>query len=140
MAITASFSQGAGLLSVFGDGLGNSIRVSRDATGTLIVKGGGVSIKGGKPTVANTTKIQVFGLDGDDTITLDESNGALPPADLFGVAGNDVLTGGSGNDQLFGGAGNDTLLCKGGVDLLFVGGVDHNLVAGPGNYPRSAQT
>ena len=79
MAIIASFSSGAGLLSVFGDSLGNSIRVSRDATETLLVNGGGVSIKGGKPTVANTTKIQVFGLDGNDTITLDESNGALPP-------------------------------------------------------------
>ena len=133
MAIIASFSSGAGLLSVFGDSLGNSIRVSRDATETLLVNGGGVSIKGGKPTVANTTKIQVFGLDGNDTITLDESNGALPPADLFGGAGNDVLTGGSGNDQLFGGAGNDTLLGKGGDDLLFGGDGDDILIGGTGN-------
>jgi Ca2+-binding RTX toxin-like protein len=133
MAITASFSSGAGLLSVFGDSLGNSIRVSRDAAGTLLVNGGGVSIKGGKPTVANTTKIQVFGLEDDDTITLDESNGALPPADLFGGAGNDVLTGGSGNDQLFGGAGNDTLLGKGGDDLLFGGDGDDILIGGTGN-------
>ncbi|MFL5006971.1 MAG: hypothetical protein ACJ8DK_16650 [Microvirga sp.] len=39
-----------------------------------------------------------------------EVNGALPAANLFGGAGNDVLTGGSGNDQLFGQGDNDILL------------------------------
>ena len=63
----------------------------------------------------------MFGLAGNDTITLSEVNGALPLANLFGGGGNDVLTGGSGNDQLFGQAGNDTLLGKGGFDLLFGG-------------------
>ena len=56
--------------------------------------------------------IQVFGQGGNDTISLDETNGALPAAQLFGGAGNDTLTGGSGNDQLFGGAGNDTLSAR----------------------------
>ena len=74
MAITASFSSGAGA----------------------------VSIKRGQPSVANTRGIQAFGLGGDDTIFYDESNGVLPPAQLFAHVGYDVLTGGSGNDQLFG--------------------------------------
>ncbi len=60
------------------------------------MNGGAVAIDGGQPTVANTALIQVFGQGGDDTITLDETNGALPPAQLFGGAGNDTLTGGSG--------------------------------------------
>ena len=33
MAITASFLPGAGVLSVFGDSLGNTVRASRDAAG-----------------------------------------------------------------------------------------------------------
>ena len=73
--------------------------------------------------------IQVFGLGGNDVITLSEANGALPAAHLFGGAGNDVLTGGSGGDQLFGEAGNDTLLGKGGFDLLF-GGNDNDTLTG----------
>ena len=63
-------------------------------------------------------------------ITLSEVNGALPRANLFGGAGNDVLTGGSGGDQLFGQSGNDTLLGKGGFDLLFGGSENDTLTGG----------
>src|SRR5262249_13428980 len=133
MAIKASFSPSAGLLSIFGDSLDDTIAISRDAAGQIFVNGGNVSITGGTPTVANTAAIQVFGQGGNDTITLDESNGALPAAQLFGGAGNDVLTGGSGADQLFGGAGNDTLLGKGGNDLLFGGAGNDVLTGGDGD-------
>src|SRR4029077_9842605 len=81
-------------------------------------------------TVANTTRIRVFGLAGQDTISLSEANGALPAAVLYGGVGNDVVTGGSGNDQLFGQAGNDTLLGKGGFDLLFGGSENDTLTGG----------
>ena len=101
-AVTATFSAGAGTLSVFGDNLDNNITVSRNAAGHILVNGGAVSILGGTPTVANTSLIQVFGQGGNDTITLNEANGALPRANLFGGTGNDMLTGGSGNDMLFG--------------------------------------
>ena len=70
---------------------------------TFSINGGAVTVTGGTATVANTALIQVFGQGGNDTIALDETNGALPAAQLFGGAGNDTLTGGSGNDQLFGG-------------------------------------
>jgi len=73
-----------------------------------------VRVLGGRPTVANVKTVEIFGLGGNDTLTLDETNGALPKAILYGGAGNDTLTGGSGNDLLFGEAGNDTLLGKGG--------------------------
>ena len=75
----------------------------------------------------------MFGQDGNDTIALDETNGALPAAELFGGAGNDTLTGGSGNDQLFGQDGNDILLGKGGNDLLFGGDGNDVLTGGAGN-------
>jgi Ca2+-binding RTX toxin-like protein len=131
MATTASFI--AGKLSVFGDSLDNNITESRDAAGTILTNGGAVTVIGGHPTVANTTLIQVFGQAGNDTITMDEANGALPAAQLFGGAGNDVLTGGSGNDLLFGQSGNDTLLGKGGNDLLFGGDGNDTLTGGDGD-------
>ena len=133
MAIKASFFPTAGLLSVFGDNLDDTIVMSRDAAGQILVNGGAVPIAGGQATVANTALIQVFGQGGNDTITLDESNGALPAAQLFGGAGNDTLTGGSGADLLFGGAGNDTLLGKGGDDLLFGGAGNDTLIGGTGD-------
>ena len=126
-AVTSTFS--AGTLSINGDSLDNNITISRNAAGNILVNGGAVSVVGGTPTVANTSKIQVFGLGGNDVVTISEVNGALPAANLFGGAGNDTLTGGSGNDQLFGQAGNDTLLGKGGFDLLF-GGSENDTITG----------
>jgi Ca2+-binding RTX toxin-like protein len=127
-ATTATF--GAGVLSVTGDSADNSIVITRDATGRILVNGGAIAVVGGTPTVANTSLIQVFGLAGNDSIALNEVNGALPKAQLFGGDGNDILTGGSGNDELSGQPGNDTLLGKGGNDLLFGGSADDTLTGG----------
>jgi Ca2+-binding RTX toxin-like protein len=133
MATTSVFSPITGQLSVFGDALGNSIVTSRDAAGRILVNGGAVATVGGTPTVANTGLIQVFGQGGNDTITMNEANGALPAAQLFGGDGNDTITGGSGNDLLFGQAGNDTLIGGGGNDLLFGGDGNDKLDGGTGN-------
>jgi Ca2+-binding RTX toxin-like protein len=133
LSVTASFTSSTGILSVLGDQLNNNIVISRDTPGHILVNGGAVSILGGAPTVANTTLIQVFGQGGNDTISLDEANGALPSANLFGGDGNDTLIGGSGNDLLFGQAGNDTLLGKGGNDLLFGGDGNDTLTGGTGD-------
>src|SRR6185436_4621894 len=131
MAITSIFSNN--ILTEFGDATDNSIITSRDAAGNILVNGGAVPIMGGNPTVANTALIQVFGQAGNDTITLNEANGALPAANLFGGDGNDTITGGSGNDMLFGQAGNDILLGKGGNDFLFGGDGNDNLTGGSGD-------
>jgi Ca2+-binding RTX toxin-like protein len=133
MAVTASFLPGAGILTEFGDNLDNTITTSRNAAGQILVNGGAVQVLGGTPTVANTALIQVFGQGGNDTITLDEANGPLPRANLFGGAGNDTLTGGSGGDMLFGQSGNDTLLGKGGNDFLFGGADNDTLTGGDGD-------
>ncbi len=132
-AVAAFFTPNLGVMTVLGDNLDNAIVVSRDAEGSILVNGGAVPVLGGTPTVANTVIVQVFGLGGNDTITLDEANGALPKANLFGGAGNDALTSGSGADLLFGQAGNDTLLGKGGADFLFGGAGDDILIGGTGN-------
>ena len=128
MAVTASFQTDT--LSVLGDNNDNTIEASRNAAGTILVNGGAVAVQGGTPTVANTALIQVFGQGQNDTISLDEANGALPAANLFGGSGNDTLTGGSGGDQLFGQSDNDTLLGKGGIDFLFGGAGNDTLTGG----------
>jgi Ca2+-binding RTX toxin-like protein len=127
-AVTGSFSNG--VLSVFGDTLNNNVTVSRNAAGNILVNGGAVNVPGGTPTVANTALIQVFGLNGNDTITINEANGPMPRANLFGGTGNDVLTGGSGADMLFGQSDHDTLLGKGGIDFLFGGSGNDTLTGG----------
>ena len=43
-AATATFS--AGTLSVFGDSLDNSLTISRDAAGTILVNGGAITVSG----------------------------------------------------------------------------------------------
>src|SRR5215218_8149131 len=133
MAITASFNAGTGELTVLGDDLDNTITISRNAAGAILINGGAVVIQGGAATVANTALISGFGQNGNDTIRLDETNGALPRANLFGGIGNDTLTGGSGTDLLFGQAGDDTLLGKGGADQLFGGADNDTLTGGDGD-------
>jgi Ca2+-binding RTX toxin-like protein len=127
-ATTATFRNGT--LSVLGDNAANTIEISRNAAGTLLVNGGAVTVVGGTPTVANTALIQVFGLGENDAITLNQAAGALPRANLFGGAGNDVLTGGAGGDMLFGQSGNDTLRGQGGFDSLFGGTENDTLIGG----------
>jgi Ca2+-binding RTX toxin-like protein len=132
-AVSAYFTAGSGILIVNGDNANNAIDISRNAAGQISVNGGAVAIKGGTPTVANTKLIQAFGRAGNDSISLNEANGALPRANLYGAAGNDTLTGGSGNDQLFGEAGDDSLLGKGGIDLVFGGAGNDTLSGGAGD-------
>jgi Ca2+-binding RTX toxin-like protein len=107
-------------LVVSGDALDNTIIISRDAAGTIFVNdnNGQVPITGPTPTIASTRVLNVSGGAGNDTITLDETNGALPRAFILGGDGNDVITGGSGVDQIFGQAGDDTLRGMGGSDTL----------------------
>ena len=126
-ATSATFQ--AGTLTVLGDASENVVVVSRNAAGAILVNGGAVSIAGGAPNVANTQRIAIFGLASNDVLSLDEANGALPPASLFGGAGNDALTGGSGADLVFGQAGNDTALGRGGNDQVF-GGTENDALAG----------
>src|SRR3954454_23865821 len=64
-AVTASFSPTAGIVSIFGDSLNNTITVSRNAAGNILVNGGAVAIQGGSATVANTALIQAFGQGGN---------------------------------------------------------------------------
>jgi Ca2+-binding RTX toxin-like protein len=133
MAITSGFIASTGVLTTSGDDLANTITTSRNAAGTILINGGAVPIVGGTPTVANTVVVGVLGNGGDDTIALDETNGALPRANLFGGLGNERIIGGAGNDQLFGEAGNDTLFGVVGADILNGSNGDDTLTGGDGD-------
>ena len=119
-----------GILAVFGDNGANEITLSRDATGRVVVNHGAVRIVGARPTVGTTRLINVFGFDGNDALSVDETGGAMPRANLFGGNGNDTLTGGSANDTVLGGAGNDFLFGAAGADLLIGGDGDDALTGG----------
>src|SRR5262249_50904688 len=75
-------------------------------------------IQGGPATVANTSLILLNGGAGNDSLSLDETNGTLPLAKLDGGAGNDVLVGGSAGDVLDGAGGDDTLSGGAGRDTF----------------------
>jgi Ca2+-binding RTX toxin-like protein len=128
-ATAAIFVQGQGVLTIAGDVADNAIVVSRDAAGAISVNGGAVDIHGADATVDNVRLIRVFGGPGSDTIALDEANGPLPQAELFGASGNDRLTGGAANDLLSGGTGNDVLVGGRGNEVL-VGGDGNDFADG----------
>jgi Ca2+-binding RTX toxin-like protein len=121
-----------GILTISGDNAANSIVVSRDAAGHLKVNGGSVRIRGGQATTTNTTRIQVFGSGGADTVAFDEANGQLPAADVFGGADSDTLAGGSKADTLWGQAGDDRIIwgAPGGNDLVEGGEGSDTIEAG----------
>ncbi|HEY6858843.1 MAG TPA: hypothetical protein VI358_03540 [Pseudolabrys sp.] len=130
MAIKTDFT--AGLLSVTGDNGDNAITVNRDAAGQILING---AVQGA--TLTNTNEIDVFGGNGNDTISLDNvappAGQALPTAHLFGGDGNDTLIGGAGNDMLFGGNGNDTVVGGKGTDTAFLGAGNDTFIWNPGD-------
>jgi streptogramin lyase len=115
--ITATRSPN-GVLSITGDAQDNTIVVSRNAAGTILVNNGAVLIQGGPATVANTNSIVISSGLGNDNLSMDETNGPLPKATMSGDDGDDTVSAGSGNDSLSGGSGNDTLSGAKGDDTL----------------------
>ncbi len=112
-----------------------TIKVNGIKTPYILVKLNGTTV-GSFPTSTVTGRIMARGLGGNDNIAVNAriTNGA----DLYGGAGNDVLTGGAGNDRLFGEAGNDRLTGGKGQNLLvggdgndrLVGGIDRDVLIG----------
>jgi Ca2+-binding RTX toxin-like protein len=123
----AGFSPTTGVLTIAGTSGADSFVVRARANGTIVVNGGAVPISGGVPTVANTVRIVMLGLAGDDQLILDPAGGALPGAKIIGGPGTDVLVGSSGDDEFdwAPGDGSDTVEGQAGADtLLFQGSND----------------
>ena len=127
-SITAVFD--GGTLTVTGDDQDNSIVVSRDLAGNLLVNGALVPLDGGVASVDNTSLIRIIGLKGNDELRLDNSTGVNTPANIIGNEGDDKITGGLNSDELEGGPGNDSLFGgNDGNDRLF-GGAGNDFVSG----------
>jgi Ca2+-binding RTX toxin-like protein/Mg-chelatase subunit ChlD len=88
----------------------------------------------------------IYGGQGDDTITGDDQNnilygdggndtikGGKGDDGVYGGDGDDILHGGQGNDILGGGKGNDTLIGGEGDDRLHGQGGDDIVIGGAGN-------
>src|SRR5689334_20497329 len=133
MSIHGEFHVQSKQLLFIGDNVDNHVTISSDLTSHIVGNGGAIPVSGDVPTVAKTDLIIALGGMGNDVIALDETNGALPAAILFGAAGNDMLTGGSGNDRVLGGAGNDILFGRSGNDILVGGAGDDTLTGGAGS-------
>jgi Ca2+-binding RTX toxin-like protein len=114
------------VLVVLGTNGNDKIRISEEHHDGITVTVNEKSLGTFKPT----SRILVFGLDGNDDIHVDEH--ITLSAELFGGSGNDKLFGGSGNDKLFGGDGNDMLFGRKGNDQLFGGPGNDKLFGGPG--------
>ncbi|MGI0491063.1 calcium-binding protein [Alkalinema pantanalense CENA528] len=134
MGIFAFFSPfNDGSLFVVGDNQNNAITIGRNAAGDLEINNGSVQIFGNRRSFSSNSQIQVFGLGGNDTITIDESKGKLPTAHIFGGLGNDIIKGGSAIDYLYGGDGNDFIDGNGGNDFAFLGAGDDVFQWDPGD-------
>lgn len=134
-AAGATAQRSGATLTVTGSRRSEKIVVSRSAAGTILVHVNGLrlSVSGGTPTVANTNLIEVSGGDGKDLISLDETAGALPAAELRGGRGKDTLIGGSGADLLVGDEDEDVLDGRGGADVLNGGDDRDRLIGGDGD-------
>jgi Ca2+-binding RTX toxin-like protein len=92
---------------------------------------------------AGTTNGVVFGLAGNDTMTggagIDNFDGGDGNDILNGDGGNDIIKGGAGNDRMAGGAGNDSFFVDSLSDLVFeaVGGGTDTVNAAINHYLHS---
>ncbi|MEO2048251.1 MAG: hypothetical protein ABGX16_16990 [Pirellulales bacterium] len=83
------------------------------------------------PFAAAISKIKVYGLGGNDVITVDSDISARLYG--YGGSGNDTITGGGGNDIINGESGNDILFGGNGHDTLYGGYGQDNLYGQNGN-------
>ena len=77
-------------------------------------------------------KRYVLGTDGSNDI-IDEAGNVTDQFIIYGLAGDDDLSGGELNDWIYGGAGNDFLMGNGGIDLLYGDDGIDTLIGGLGN-------
>jgi Ca2+-binding RTX toxin-like protein len=80
--------------------------------------------------VANLTRLEFLGRDGDDYFDASANLNSRISISMDGGAGNDTLIGGAGADLLLGGDGHDYLDGRGGVDVLNGGNGDDTLDGG----------
>jgi Ca2+-binding RTX toxin-like protein len=110
-------------LVIYGGSAGDTISVSKSATGLA------VSGTAGTGDFAGIKTLVVYGNGGADNVTV--ADNVTANAFLYGGAGNDSLTGGGGNDGIYGDGGNDVLHGGSGLDRI-TGGAGSDDIYGDG--------
>jgi hypothetical protein len=116
-----------GELIVIGSDRGDLLNVVRDGTALAVWANG----KRLGDFDMGVTTIVMDGRGGDDLIWI--ATQVHTGAEIYGGAGNDLITGGSGNDRIFGEDGHDLLLGNLGNDRLDGGAGDDILFGGAGD-------
>lgn len=128
-ACTPLFLPAEGILAVWCDEAHDTVAVTADEGGALLLNGEPIP---GEPTLKTTQEMFVFGGDGNDSLSLAGLTGDTIRGRLFGEGGNDTLSGTGGGDWIVGGDGNDYLSGNGGEDFLEGGAGDDDLYGGDG--------
>jgi len=118
MSITATYIRTNSQLRLYLDDVIGELTISRHPSGVLLLNGNQIWASGVIPTVLNTRHITIFGSEGADRISFDESNGPLPGRMIYGMGGDDWLSDSDSDGRIHGGDGNDIINGNGGADLL----------------------
>jgi len=133
-ALEALVAVSGGVLKVTGDhatsGQSDAITIAENGLNPDLVD---IVLNGFTGSVKETslTRIDAYGLGGNDTISADAALAIALHA--FGGDGNDWLQGGAANDYLDGGAGNDTIHAGAGNDTVYGGAGHDSVYAGAGD-------
>jgi RTX calcium-binding nonapeptide repeat (4 copies) len=123
-------------LRVAGDAAGDAITVrlvTADTTRVEVLQGA-TPVGNFLRSLFTTITIDAGG--GDDTVLIDEINGAFTDTEttvISGGDGNDTITGGIGTEVIVAGPGNDTINPRRGNDVLFGGEGDDRFIWNPGD-------
>ena len=113
-----------------------ALRVSRDDRTQLQVDVGDDGSADASFDLNTFGAIDVDAGNGNDTVKIDQVNGAFTNSKatrIDGGNGDDTLIGGSGNEVLVGGRGDDVIDGNGGADTAFLGQGDDTFVWDPGD-------
>jgi RTX calcium-binding nonapeptide repeat (4 copies) len=135
---TVSASVNDGTLRISGSPLADRIalRLSALDPGQLQVDVGDSGSADFTFELGTIESIDVKAGNGDDTVRIDQVNGAFTtakPTRIDGGNGDDTLIGGNGNEIFVGGRGNDFADGNGGADTAFLGQGDDTFVWDPGD-------
>ncbi len=140
MASNLIASLSGGVLRIEGTEGADNITV-RQTSGNLSVDGIKISYLGSqiaKVSAGSVSRIEVFGLGGNDRILLNSEavsgqQAIAISAAIHGGAGNDTIVGTSAADTIYGNDGDDSIWGGGGNDVLRGGNGNDRLMGGEGN-------
>jgi hypothetical protein len=135
-ALAANFATVVnGKLTVLGTTSGDSIAFTQSGSTFTITRNGATQ----NISTAGVTSIEIYGDDGDDSITIGTGvtavyiNAGAGNDLIHGGEQNDTISGGAGKDQIYGGAGDDLLNGNTSADRLFGDAGNDRLHGNDGN-------